>query len=503
MSYRLHGLKIVLLIALCWGGNWDNAARAELWAGTGKVDITNRDEPFNDLLFVRALVVKNDQTTFTLLTLDAVSIGEIGYISNDYLPTVRAQIEQDWEILPTHVMANASHCHGVVCADVAERTVQAVRMAMESLVPVRVGVGTGHEDRVMENRRMKLKDGTEIDVRRGYALPPDESIAEVGPIDPQIGVLRLDKQDGSPLAVVYNFACHPIQGVPSGGSTADMTGFSSAVIEDNLGGGAVALFVQGCGGDINPVGYKAVDHPHDAEVLGNMLGLSTLKAARQIQTAVDDRLLVKHQMTELPRADLAQRIIAMEEERERLVNSLRGTELNLKTFMQLASKYSLASSFPSADSYRYLHQDALDRDHLRRMDALNRGAMKQYLRNIHTMEELTRLNTNLALLRKHQTELVDSGKRTIDVELLGVRIGDFVLTTFPGELTVQIGLNIKQAAPHPQTFVAGYTNGYIYYAPTAEQLKNVGRAQEDSDCVLAPEWQAIYEAAALQILEDL
>ena len=56
-----------------------------------------------------------------------------------------------------------------------------------------------------------------------------------------------------------------------------------------------------------------------------------------------------------------------------------------------------------------------------------------------------------------------------------------MLVTFPGELTVQIGLNIKQAAPHKPTFVAGYTNGYIYYAPTKEQLQNVGGAQEDSE----------------------
>jgi len=38
--------------------------------------------------------------------------------------------------------------------------------------------------------------------------------AEVGPINPQIGILRLDKKDGQTLAVVYNFACHPIMGVP-------------------------------------------------------------------------------------------------------------------------------------------------------------------------------------------------------------------------------------------------------------------------------------------------
>jgi len=78
-----------------------------------------------------------------------------------------------------------------------------------------------------------------------------------------------------------------------------------------------------------------------------------------------------------------------------------------------------------------------------------------------------------------------------------------VLLTFPGELTAQIGLNIKQRSPHPLTFVAGYTNGYIYYAPTAEQLRNVGGTQEDSDCILDPAWQKIYEAKAAEMLRAL
>ncbi|MBX7259772.1 MAG: hypothetical protein K1Y02_25685, partial [Candidatus Hydrogenedentes bacterium] len=81
--------------------------------------------------------------------------------------------------------------------------------------------------------------------------------------------------------------------------------------------------------------------------------------------------------------------------------------------------------------------------------------------------------------------------------------GDFVLLTFPGELTCQTGLDIKKASPHDLTFVAGYTNGYIYYAPTAEQLCNVGGAQEDSDCIVAPEWHALYEAKAAEMLRGL
>ena len=106
-------------------------------------------------------------------------------------------------------------------------------------------------------------------------------------------------------------------------------------------------------------------------------------------------------------------------------------------------------------------------------------------------------------MKKHQAQKLASGKKTIDVEVVGLRIGDFVLITFPGELTVQIGLNIKKTSPHKPTFVAGYTNGYIYYSPTAEQLRNVGGAQEDSDCLLAPEWQKIFETRVMQMLKKL
>ncbi len=479
-----------------------DANAAQLLAGVARVDIT-KEGLANDPLYAKALVLKNDTTTVAIVTVDAVAIGEIGPIGNDYLGKVRSQIEKELNIKPTNVLVNASHCHGSVCADVDHRTFQTVKEASENMVPVTIGAGVGHEDRIMENRRLKLKNGKELDVRHAYSLPPDEEVAEVGPVDPEIGVLRLDREDGRTLAVVYNFACHPIQGVPSGQNTADITGFASKVIEENLSEGTIAVFLQGCAGDINPVWYKDVDHPRNAEPLGNMLGLSTLRALRKVQTSEDGRLKVFNEVIELPRADFAQRIAAMEAEREKLLQSLRGTSLNLKTFLPLVVKYNLSNEFPSYYSHRYLHDRAMGREDLDRLDAQNRSAMEKYIRNIYTMEELTRLQINLALLRKHQADNLAVEKNTIDIELVGLRIGDFVLLSFPGELTVQIGLNIKKMSPHELTFVAGCSNGYIYYAPTAEQLRNVGGAQEDSDCLLAPEWQKLYEAKVAEMLSEL
>jgi hypothetical protein len=208
-------------------------------------------------------------------------------------------------------------------------------------------------------------------------------LAAVGPTDPQIGLLRIDRQDGRPLAVVYNFACHPIQGVPDGGNTADITGFASRAIENSLGGGAVAIFLQGAAGDINPVLYKNVHAPRDAQPLGNMLALSTLGAVQKIRTRAEGRLRIVNETLALPRGtDLERRMAAIQAEQARLLQSLRGTTLNLKTFLPLYVQYKVSSEFPADYAYRYQHEKALGRDDLARLDTQNRAAMDAYIHNI-------------------------------------------------------------------------------------------------------------------------
>lgn len=481
------------------------ANAAELRAGVAKVDITDRAAgPVNDPCFAKALVLKSGSTTTVLITVDAVAIGEIGRIGNGFLATVRGELEMELGIPPSSVVINASHCHGVVRADTANLVVQVVKEAAKNMEVVKAGTGTGRENRISENRRLKMKDGSDVDMRRAYAMPRDEEVASVGPLDPQIGLLRLDREDGRPLAVLYNFACHPIMNPPSKGNSADYPGFASKVIEESLGGGAVAFFVQGCAGDINPVRYKEVSRAADAEPLGTMLGASVLSASRQIEMKPGAELKVSNETISVPRAaDYERRMAAIQAEQTKLLASLKPTNINFKTFLPLLIQQRLWPDFPSHNSQSYLHDQTVDRKALPQLDADNRAAVEAYLQNLAVMEQLTRLNTNHALLKKHLEQTKAVGKPTLDVEVCGLRIGDFKLVTFPGELTVQVGLNIKKAANDPHAFVAGYTNGYIYYTPTAEQRSNTGYAQEDCDTLVAPEWQKIFEAKALEVLRKL
>ena len=117
------------------------------------------------------------------------------------------------------------------------------------------------------------------------------------------------------------------------------------------------------------------------------------------------------------------------------------------------------------------------------------------------MERLTRIEANMQMMNERQKINEASGEKTIDVEVQAMRIGNFVLATFPAEVFVQVGLNIKEMSPYEFTFLAGYSNGYIHYAPAAEQYK--GGAYEIANCLLAPEWQKLYEEKVLEILKKL
>ena len=117
---------------------------AELRAGVARFDITDRATgPVNDPCFAKALVLKSDSATVVLITVDAVAIGEIGRIRNEFLASVRAQLEKELGIPPSSVLINASHCHGIVRGDTAQLVVQAVKEACEEPGAGKSGRGRG------------------------------------------------------------------------------------------------------------------------------------------------------------------------------------------------------------------------------------------------------------------------------------------------------------------------------------------------------------------------
>jgi hypothetical protein len=479
-----------------------------LRAGVAKSDITTdaKGVVVNDPLYAKALVLDDGATKIVIVAMDALAIGGIGDVADSFLPRLRERIAGELNIPGHHVLVGVSHTHPpgrLLCDDAQQlqRTFDAVRRAAQNMTPVKVGVGKGREDRIQINRTLRLKNGKHWTIRQAHPCPPDDEVASVGPIDPDIGVLRIDRMDGRPLALVYNFACHTLVGVPRGSVTANFSGFASQVIEENLSDGAMALFLQGAAGDVCEVLYKDVTRPRDARPLGTMLGLSTLKAVRGISTK-DARLSVVSETIQLPRrTDIPDRVHALEQEQAVLLKSLDGASLNFRTFLPLYLKHALNPDCPSDYSYRYLQAERIGTDELAALDSQNRANIDKYLRNIRAMEALARIQDDIATLRKHEAINKESGAATIPAEVQGIRIGDCVLITAPIELLTEVGLNVKKASPHAHTFVAAFSNGYMHYGPPASYYDKGG--YEVTECLLAPEWQSLYERKAAEIVRKL
>jgi hypothetical protein len=74
------------------------------------------------------------------------------------------------------------------------------------------------------------------------------------PADPSVGVLRVDRADGTPLAVLGNYACHAVVlGYDNLLISGDWPGYASRIMEADLGHDCVVLFSQGGSGDVNPL----------------------------------------------------------------------------------------------------------------------------------------------------------------------------------------------------------------------------------------------------------
>jgi hypothetical protein len=119
-----------------------------------------------------------------------------------------------------------------------DKIVQLVGEALKSLQPARLSFGRGAA-RFAINRRERLNGEIIIGVNKD------------GPVDHDVPVLRIDGMDGNLRAVVFGYACHCTTARDFNQFHGDYAGFAQAWLETQHPD-ATALFMAGCGADINP-----------------------------------------------------------------------------------------------------------------------------------------------------------------------------------------------------------------------------------------------------------
>lgn len=251
-----------------------------------------------DPLHVAFLLLDDGRTKAAILTLDLLNA------SDDLTSRLRQAINAATEIPPDHIMVAASHNHsgpGWSQNEAWSRKVEqdvslAAKQALKELRPVSIGYGEDSIDFNINRRQM-------IGGRSVVRLNPD------GPCDHRVKVLRFeDRASADPVAVVMHAVCHPCvftwgdkwsapypDGFPK--ISADFPGEAKAFVERAYGGKTIALFLQGCAGDIRPnlpgFPYRCGDEA-DIRWTGRNLGCATIRAS--------DKSAIREQTAQRPTA---------------------------------------------------------------------------------------------------------------------------------------------------------------------------------------------------------
>ncbi|MBM3457144.1 MAG: hypothetical protein FJX77_01220 [Armatimonadetes bacterium] len=249
-------------------------------AGTAKTDITprtpiwlagygGRDRPSEGVLhpiWVRALALEDGAgERVVLLTTDLCGL------SRDSCERIYAGIASRCGMSRERVLLTSTHNH---CSPVTEDSlvdyypltpsdwegiraytrqleqavVEVAERAGEALEPVRLETRCGFCDLAV-NRRNNRE--TEVAAQRASGGAP------AGPVDHRVPVLSAVREDGSLLAVVFGYACHPTT-LSFYRICGDYPGFAQLALEERFPQ-AMTFFWTGCGGDQNPLPRRTVE----------------------------------------------------------------------------------------------------------------------------------------------------------------------------------------------------------------------------------------------------
>lgn len=246
-----------------------------------------------DPLYARVLVLEVGQTRLALVTLDlGRTFGE------SELAQLKHEVKSAAGI--SHLIIMASHTHsGPNILDsypgnrapewevaTIEKIVSAISDAASRLVEARIGTGRG-EVYIGYNRRQVHADGS---VSMLWTNPGKQPTS---PLDPTVSVVRIDDNQGKPLAILVNYACHPVVlGADNLQYSADFVGIMATTVEAAFGRVPICFYLQGGDGDINP--YYATTALSDGAIAkrdwtGKTLGDEVVRVAKITKTEIVEK----------------------------------------------------------------------------------------------------------------------------------------------------------------------------------------------------------------------
>ncbi len=444
-------LALLLAVSSVWAG--------ELRAGRAAVRITppagipmagyfsvRLAEGTHDELYAKAIVLEQEGVTAALVSCDLIGL------DGETVRAARRLIEDSAGIPSRHVMISATHSHtgpllrNLLLEAAGDGPREIARRYIESL-PAKIAEAVRLARADLRPARVWAAKGHEdtLVFHRRFLmkdgsvrfnpgkLNPD-IVRPVGTVDPEVPVVFVDSARDGVLAMGVNYALH-LDTVGGARFSADYPYTLSKSLGDVFGPSALTLFTLGTAGDINHID---VSHREAQRGHGEAARIGTVLAAAVLK-AYGRRQAV-------PVGKLAVRSEVVE-----LATPVYGAQ-EVENARKLASR-------------------------------LGQPKPPPFLELVHALSVL-----EVAALQ---------GKPVL-AEVQVIALGETVAWVgLPGEIFVDLGLEIKRSSPFPTTVVASLTNGSIAYVPTRKGFSEGGYEAVNSRCTPGAGERLVETALAL------
>jgi len=243
-----------------------------LLVGTDEVDITpavgtalagsfppRTSVGVEDPLCIKAIVLESAGTKLAYVILDLIGLSRTEGDKAVALASQRTGIPQQnivWAASHTHTGPYAVPMFGEAnqdwLASIPHELAECVSKADVSKVPARMSRLRGYHVGLSHNRRLRFKDGREINT---WLLEHGEEdvqcVGSAGPTDPEIGILAFEDEEERLISVLFQSALHTNANFGEYFS-ADYPAVVASRLRERFGTQVSTLFVPGAFGDLNP-----------------------------------------------------------------------------------------------------------------------------------------------------------------------------------------------------------------------------------------------------------
>ena len=276
----------IIFLGICCQGKLI-AQKSILLAGTAKTNITplHPKYPVHDSLYARSLILDAGDQRIAFISLDLGSYTNVSLLE---------KLKEQFKLSEIYFCPQHTHSAERGPQEWLEKQITlVVKKASENMFEARISGGYHTFPQLSFNRLILRDDGRARESWLGdehYRAVNPERIPH-GPVDPAVGIIKIEDTKGNPKVLIMNYACHPDVVWNNFEISADYVGYATKYTEEAFDNKINCLFVQGGAGNQAPLfkdgGRESPDDPRQSnydliERMGKLLSIEAVKLAKEL-----------------------------------------------------------------------------------------------------------------------------------------------------------------------------------------------------------------------------